>query len=296
MVDCLQNAYKGTLYRMFIVNATTLLKFLWGIIANFMDPNTKAKMQVFSTNNPKELTSLMMPSQLLKEYGGEADPPETYWPPVFPPVFREELETKHLKEEEFKKVLLTKAQMMPSPDLAQFVRNSRKGKGKKGIFPRKAYRLGGRLERRDSFNGIIGDEKPEVVGEKKVIETTPAIEERCSKPVKATPENNSHSDTDSAKAIIEEKKHQEEPRKEESRVEIRRTPKDDDQIDLKNDIRDCDNIKVELANNIQPVKEEVERAQPVKDNENAERLVDDSKRMRSMKLDSAEPGCKCIVF
>jgi hypothetical protein len=286
MVDCLQNAYKGILYRMFILNASTLLKFLWGIIAGFMDPNTRAKMQVFSISNPKELTSLMMPSQLLKEYGGEADPPATYWPPVFPPNFREEFETKHIPPEEFKKELIAKAQMMPSPELAQFVRDSRRGKGKKGVFPRKDFNIAGKIQRRDSFNGIIQDDKP--IQEQKSIETPQLIKEHHSKPKRCPIESKIPTDEDIEKVVIEEKK-QEERKK----VEVR-----DDCINVKEELRATDDIKVEVTHKAEPLKDGVERAKELSSgySGNENKIVHESKRVRSTELNEAAPGCKCIII
>ena len=45
--------------------------------------------------------------------------------------------------------------MVPSPATADFVRAHRHAKGEKGTIPHKTYRLRDRVERRDSFNGII---------------------------------------------------------------------------------------------------------------------------------------------
>lgn len=73
--------------------------------------------------------------------------------------------------------------MMPSPELVQFVRDSRKGRGKKGIFPRKNFRLIGKIEWRDSFNGVIQTESP------KRRDDSPLFNEHYSKPKKEASED-----------------------------------------------------------------------------------------------------------
>lgn len=175
MIDTLQDCYKGRLCKMFVVNANFVIRVLWGIVETLMDPNTKAKISLTSNSTCKELQEWVHPSQLLKEYGGTADSPKAFWPPVFPPgPTLEETVTNHMKVEEFKEELLKNPQLMPSPDLASFVRESRKGKSKKGVFPRKDFIMTKRLERRDSFNGIISEAKEQGVtsGSKEVAGVT----------------------------------------------------------------------------------------------------------------------------
>eukprot|EP00826_Nyctotherus_ovalis_P000832 TRINITY_DN10055_c0_g1_i4.p1 TRINITY_DN10055_c0_g1~~TRINITY_DN10055_c0_g1_i4.p1 ORF type:complete len:342 (-),score=116.40 TRINITY_DN10055_c0_g1_i4:92-1117(-) len=303
MVDCLQNAYKGRLFKMFIVNATTILKILWGILAGFMDPNTRAKMQVFSSNNPPELTNLVMPSQLFKEFGGEAEPPAKYWPPIFPPGFREEFETKHLTKEEFKEELLAKVQMVPSPELAQIIRDSRKGKGKKGVHPRKNYRLKDRIERRDSFNGVIPDEQPRP---ESVVEPSSVILERCFKPLKQLAKQmaeNSH--LDGKESGDGEEKAEEEKEREEVHTD---NDKNEQNV---NNVKDCADIKLEATNIPEAAKEIVientrengnkasapkELKEEKADDERGRREEIKSRKTRSATSDNIQSGCKCIVI
>eukprot|EP00826_Nyctotherus_ovalis_P018541 TRINITY_DN1555_c0_g1_i7.p2 TRINITY_DN1555_c0_g1~~TRINITY_DN1555_c0_g1_i7.p2 ORF type:complete len:341 (+),score=108.31 TRINITY_DN1555_c0_g1_i7:343-1365(+) len=236
MIGCLQSSYKGTVYRMFVLNATSLLKFLWNVVANFMDPNTRAKMKVFDVGNPEELTSLAAPSQLLEEYGGTAKMPERCWPPTFPPGFREEFATKHYTVEEFKKELVAKTQMMPSPELAQFVRESRKGRGKKGVFPKKSFRLTSKIERRDSFNGIIQEE---IKDEYKPA--APLVREHYSKPAKQAAEDSSSGSGDIVPVPepVEEKK--------EEQGEETREVKSNGEREIGNDaVKSSDEIKVKV--------------------------------------------------
>lgn len=164
MIDTLQDCYKGRLCKMFVVNANFVIRILWGIVETLMDPNTRAKICLTSNSTCKELQEWAHPSQLLKEYGGTADPPKAFWPPVFPPgPTIDGTIINHMSTEEFKEELLKNPQLMPSPDLASFVRDSRKGKSKKGAFPRKEFIMTERVERRDSFNGIISEVKEQEV-------------------------------------------------------------------------------------------------------------------------------------
>lgn len=193
-----------------------------------MDPNTRAKMILSSNPNPEELTSIVPPCQLLKEYGGQADPPEKFWPPAFPPGFRDDFVSQHYAPEEFKKELIAKAQMMPSPELAQFVRNSRRGKDKKGIFPWMSYRLTSGIQRRDSFNGIIGDtehkvepevKKIEKEDEKTIEESNKLINEHNSKSMKEEPKITTTFDKkDKENMIIKDKELKEEVKESKSDV------------------------------------------------------------------------------
>jgi len=145
---------------MFVVNANIIIRVLWGIVETLMDPNTKAKISLTSNPTSKEMADWIHPSQLLRQYGGTADSPKAYWPPVFPPgPIVDNLKDNHMTVEEFKEELLKNPQLIPSPELASFVREARKGKSKKGQFPRKEFKLPTRVERRDSFNGIILEAK-----------------------------------------------------------------------------------------------------------------------------------------
>jgi len=175
MVDTLQNAYKARLFKMFVLNASFIVRILWGLVESFMDPNTKAKLCLTSEGTHQELRDLAHPSQLEKVYGGLVDPPKVFWPPILPPGFREDFNEKHMTIEEFKKELLTNPQIVPSPELASFVRENRKCK--KGNFERKVYALPTKIERRDSLNGIIPENIPKVEPEKPKEEPKPASQE-----------------------------------------------------------------------------------------------------------------------
>lgn len=156
MVDCLQVYYKARLCKMFVINAGIVVYVLWKIAESFMDRNTRSKIFLSSEQNPAELLKYINPSQLPIKYGGSCEEPASFWPPTFPagPI-RDEFETKHATMDEFKAELLEKPQVMPSPELAAFVREHRSGNSKKGMFEPKTFTLQGRIERRDSFNGIV---------------------------------------------------------------------------------------------------------------------------------------------
>eukprot|EP00826_Nyctotherus_ovalis_P031949 TRINITY_DN2574_c0_g1_i2.p3 TRINITY_DN2574_c0_g1~~TRINITY_DN2574_c0_g1_i2.p3 ORF type:complete len:392 (+),score=126.39 TRINITY_DN2574_c0_g1_i2:27-1178(+) len=177
MIDTLQDCYKGRLCKMFVVNANMIIRVLWGIVEGLMDPNTRNKVSLTSNSTSKEIQDWIYPSQLLKEYGGTADPPPAYWPPVFPPgEFRRDPKADHMTVEEFKEELVKQPLLMPSPQLAPFVRESRKAKAKKGVFPRKTFILPTRIERRDSFNGIVTDTEAKVSTEKAISTINPELQ------------------------------------------------------------------------------------------------------------------------
>lgn len=294
MIGCLQSSYKGTVYRMFVLNATSLLKFLWNVVANFMDPNTRAKMKVFDVGNPEELTSLAAPSQLLEEYGGTAKMPERCWPPTFPPGFREELTTKHYTVEEFKKELVGKTQMMPSPELAQFVRDSRKGRGKKGVFPKKSFRLTGKIERRDSFNGIIQEE---VKDEYKPA--APLVREHYSKPARQV-----HEDSSSGSGDIIHVPEPAEEKKEEQGEETREVKSNGDR-EIGNDaVKSSEEIRVKAMPKDE-LKEDRDKSEKAKESTNLQngnkdelprQQINGAKKARSLKSDNVDSGCTCVML
>jgi hypothetical protein len=156
MITCFQNNYKARLGKMFVLNASFFIRTVWLMVEAFMDSVTKSKIRLFGEAAPTELTELIHANQRFKDYGGNCDKPEKVWPPEYPKAGnRDEYKTDHVPEEDFKKEILENVRIMPTPALASYVRMNNKGSKKKGIFPRKTFYLKGRIERRDSFNGII---------------------------------------------------------------------------------------------------------------------------------------------
>jgi len=152
MIETLQGNYNSRLAKMFILNASFGIKCVWNVVDAFINPNTRAKIQMFSEGNPPELLNFIHPSQLLKEYGGEFEikNPEISWPPVFPPQkYRDEYENSHFTEAELLAESLKKAQIIPSPKIAQKVKEI----SKSPRIPEKIYYLQGNLiEKYDGFN------------------------------------------------------------------------------------------------------------------------------------------------
>ena len=312
MVDCLQNAYKARLFKMFVLNANFIIKILWGIVEGFMDPITKSKICLTSGSDPKELKDIIAPCQLLKEYGGEADPPEKYWPPIFPPGYRNEFKTKHHTQEEFKNELLNNAQMVPSPDLASFVREARHGKSKKGIIPKKNYNINGKIQRRDSFNGIIPEIK-EVVNESKKQNIPVVVQNPLPKPEdkklqeQIEIKDSSHIETVNKKEpeIKVEEKLKVEEQQEEVNKNIEANIKIEEPIQERaskmeekkeNNIQATNDIKIELKTNEPPPSNVEVAREKSKEEKEKEAMVNDSKKFNSMELKGVNPGCQCKLL
>jgi len=185
---------------MFVLNASFIIRTFWMVAESFMDPVTRTKIRMSMSPTHSELTELMHPDQLLKQYGGNCDPPAQPWPPTFPAApNREDYNAGHINEEELKKELLSNPRIVPPPQLAEFARANCKSSSKKGSFPRKTYYLNGRIERRDSFNGIIEETASaipalpaNVVSEAPIVAVTnPAKTEevKSAEPLKSSPDS-----------------------------------------------------------------------------------------------------------
>ncbi len=157
MIETLQNNYNSRLAKLFMINASFGFMCCWKIVETLINPVTKSKFQMYSSGKPKELLKWIHPSQLPKEYGGDFETPTKFWPPVFPPqTYRDEYVTMHMTEEQFREEVAKKPLVMPSPATAAVAKNtSKKQTGRVGhkIY----YMQDGKIERRDSFNGIIED-------------------------------------------------------------------------------------------------------------------------------------------
>ncbi len=155
-IDSFQNNYRARLAKMFVLNASFLIRTIWVIVEGFMDSVTRSKISMSTSNTHDELKELVLPEQLPEKYGGKSHIPESGWPPYLPDCdCRAEFSTQHLTDEEIKKDLAGNPRMLPPPELAEFARASCKATKKRGAFPHKTYYLKDRIERRDSFNGIV---------------------------------------------------------------------------------------------------------------------------------------------
>ena len=72
------------LARSWNVNCTTFQQFCWTVIEKFLDKETVKKLSFHKEPTPKSLIDNFHPSQLEKRFGGEAETPEVFWPPIIP--------------------------------------------------------------------------------------------------------------------------------------------------------------------------------------------------------------------
>eukprot|EP00897_Mesotaenium_endlicherianum_P000193 jgi/Mesen1/10174/ME000076S09683 len=62
--------YPETLHKMFVINAGTAFKAIWGSVKGFLDPKTAAKIQLLGTKYHAKLHEAIDPSQLPESLGG----------------------------------------------------------------------------------------------------------------------------------------------------------------------------------------------------------------------------------
>ena len=63
--------YGGRLYKMFTVNAPSLVSISWKAVSTFLDPITVDKVTISKTNTDKKLFDIVSPSQIEEKYGGK---------------------------------------------------------------------------------------------------------------------------------------------------------------------------------------------------------------------------------
>lgn len=170
----MQSHYKGLMNRLYVLNISMFGNILWNIVRFFLDPSTANKIVITPDNNEEQLKKIIMPSQLFKQYGGECDPPNSYWPPTFPDKpNRENFTEQHCTIEEFKAELQKNKVLVPTPNLAEYRRSFNKYQSK-GVIEHKEFLLqNNKIQRRDSFNGIINDKTTDKIVEKsteKIVE------------------------------------------------------------------------------------------------------------------------------
>ena len=85
-----------------------------------LDPVTKQKISLTAERDPAELKLMYHPSQLEKRFGGEAETPTNFWPPVIGDKFFPNDDTSHLDlmdEQTYLKVLEENPLLPKRPDL-----------------------------------------------------------------------------------------------------------------------------------------------------------------------------------
>ena len=79
MIDTGINHYKAKLAKLFVLDITNFLLFLWKIVETFIDSGTRKKFTVSKSPNPEALRTLIHRSQLIQKYGGDAPEPTSFW-------------------------------------------------------------------------------------------------------------------------------------------------------------------------------------------------------------------------
>lgn len=115
--DMLQNNYMYVLGKTWGVNCTAMQNFLWKVFEVFLDRETAEKMSFHQTNAPDSLVNNFHPSQLEKRFGGQAETPKIFWPPVIPTQqFRfEEDQEKDLVSWEENEKIIEEHPLLPKP-------------------------------------------------------------------------------------------------------------------------------------------------------------------------------------
>eukprot|EP00826_Nyctotherus_ovalis_P033689 TRINITY_DN2742_c0_g3_i3.p1 TRINITY_DN2742_c0_g3~~TRINITY_DN2742_c0_g3_i3.p1 ORF type:complete len:381 (+),score=97.99 TRINITY_DN2742_c0_g3_i3:952-2094(+) len=285
MISALQSNYNSRLGKMYLLNVSFGVMFIWKIVSAFVNPVTRSKIKVFSTNKPQELLDDIHPSQLPRAYGGEYDPPEKAWPPAFPPqTYRDEYETMHFTPEEFRAELLRNKEAVPSPEIAREMKGSLRGKR---VPPKTYYLRNGVNQKRDQLNCIIEPAAKEIEQrkarqeERKHVGTNPVISKAVDDKVdgiieekddaKKITQNNTRAvetkvnDPPAANSLSQRENQEQDKRQESDCRQL---------MDLKDETRE---IKIEFA---PPLKSETAREQY---SERANRLVEEAKESAVLK-------------
>ena len=85
-----------------------------------IDPETLIKLSLEGEQAPADLVALFHPSQLEKKYGGVADTPTNYWPPLTGPDYLIDGDESHLeqiKRDEYESILNDNPGLLRHPAL-----------------------------------------------------------------------------------------------------------------------------------------------------------------------------------
>ncbi|CAD8185247.1 unnamed protein product [Paramecium octaurelia] len=81
VIDTMSTNFGGCLEKMFILNPSSGLNFLWKTISGFLDPETAEKINFFQKKDFMKLQQIIDPNQLEQKYGGTQPNQITFWPP-----------------------------------------------------------------------------------------------------------------------------------------------------------------------------------------------------------------------
>ena len=73
--------FKCRAYKCYIFRSTTGLRWLYKLISPFLDTRARNKLVFVKGDRSEDLVDLFHPSQLEKQFGGEAENVECFWPP-----------------------------------------------------------------------------------------------------------------------------------------------------------------------------------------------------------------------
>lgn len=99
------NNYKGRMGQAWAFNCTSMQLICWRVLSIFIPDHVKATISFNKEYTRDDLLRNFHPSQLEKRFGGEAETPSQYWPPIMPPGPTMTSETQLLTEEEYHQVL-----------------------------------------------------------------------------------------------------------------------------------------------------------------------------------------------
>ena len=84
VIKTLQDNFRCRMSVNYVVNAPTSLRFMWGMIKNFIEEHTIKKIKILKESEPQEMKAHFAQNQVERKYGGCAPNLTTFWPPCFP--------------------------------------------------------------------------------------------------------------------------------------------------------------------------------------------------------------------
>ena len=82
--EVLGKNYMYVLGKTWVINTTLFQQTCWKVFEMFIDKETAAKITFTRSPHPRDLVDGFHPNQLEKRFGGQADLPTQYWPPIIP--------------------------------------------------------------------------------------------------------------------------------------------------------------------------------------------------------------------
>ena len=71
VLGIISSNYGGKLYKLFVVNAPTMVSFSWKAVSAFLDPVTVDKVTISKSNTDKKFWDVCKPSQIEEKFGGK---------------------------------------------------------------------------------------------------------------------------------------------------------------------------------------------------------------------------------